>query len=81
MLFQQRKAWQRFREIPDYIESESAVRNVSPRVILDELEKMRIPEVGTVLKGISALSAIVKDIRLKRKHEEKLDMVRALSAT
>lgn len=54
---------------------------MSPRVILDELENMRIPEVGTVLKGISALSGIVKDIRLKRKREilETSEPVRAVS--
>ena len=42
---------------------------------MDELEEMRIPEVGTTLRGMSALSAIVKDIRLKRKNEEKLETV------
>ncbi len=42
---------------------------------MGELEEMRIPEVGTAIRGISALSAIVKDIRLKRKDEEKLETV------
>ncbi len=42
---------------------------------MDELEEMRIPEVGTTLRGISALSALVKDIRLKRKSEDKVETV------
>ncbi|KAF4607636.1 hypothetical protein EYR38_001709 [Pleurotus pulmonarius] len=35
------KAWQRFREIPEYIDSQASLRKVSPDVVIEELEDMR----------------------------------------
>ena len=36
----QKKQWQRYREIPQWIERQSTSRNVSPRVIIGELEAL-----------------------------------------
>lgn len=47
-------------------------------MILDELEQMCIPAAGSTLKGISALSAIIKTTRLEKKTAEKAIPVRII---
>ncbi|KDQ24125.1 hypothetical protein PLEOSDRAFT_1079281 [Pleurotus ostreatus PC15] len=55
------KSWQRFREIPEYIDSQSRLRRVSPDVIINELEQMR--EDGKSKKGLNALMLKLVEIR------------------
>ncbi|KAF9485138.1 hypothetical protein BDN70DRAFT_890308 [Pholiota conissans] len=52
-------AWGRIRMIPEYIISESNARDVSPRVIMDELEALRDLDGGEPC-GLSALSKLLK---------------------
>ena len=61
-MFQQRKSWERFREIPEWIENQSRLCNVSPQVILDELQAWRT-EGGGKPKGLSALGREIKGWR------------------
>ncbi|KAH9474890.1 hypothetical protein JR316_0013358 [Psilocybe cubensis] len=56
-----RKFWQRFREIPEYIDSEAHNRKVSPLAIIDELDIL-----GQQDKQLKGLSALTKHIKLKR---------------
>uniref|UniRef100_A0A8H8CI32 XPG-I domain-containing protein n=1 Tax=Psilocybe cubensis TaxID=181762 RepID=A0A8H8CI32_PSICU len=50
-----RKAWQRFRKIPEFIHSESTLRGVSPQIVIEELEKSATGGNGRV-KGLSAIT-------------------------
>lgn len=68
-MFQQRKSWERFREIPEWVENQSWLRNVSPQVILDELQAWRT-EGGGKPKGLSALGREIKS----RRESESRDM-------
>ncbi|KAH9476570.1 hypothetical protein JR316_0010486 [Psilocybe cubensis] len=56
-----RKFWQRFREIPEFIDSEAHNRKVSPLSIIDELEIL-----GQQDRRLKGLSALTKHIKLKR---------------
>lgn len=51
------KSWQRFREIPEWIDSQSSDRQVPPSIIIQELEPLR----GD--KGLNALQKEVKKLR------------------
>lgn len=60
---QQRKTWQRFREIPEWIEAAAKARAISPAAAIAELEVMReMPNTHTLL-GTSALSKLLSDQR------------------
>ncbi|TFK72355.1 hypothetical protein BDN72DRAFT_894862 [Pluteus cervinus] len=58
----ERKVWQRFREIPEWIESEAASRNTSPQTIINELEEMRKKENG----GMNRFMKHIKDLRCQQ---------------
>ncbi|KIM47052.1 hypothetical protein M413DRAFT_440599 [Hebeloma cylindrosporum] len=60
----QRKSWERFREIPEWVENQSMLRSVSPQVILDELQAWRT-EAGGRPKGLAALGKELKSRREK----------------
>lgn len=60
-----RKAWQRFREIPEYIESTSQCDGMTPEKVIEQLEEMRAIPGSTTLKG--GMSALTKEIASKRK--------------
>ncbi|KAJ7463292.1 hypothetical protein FB451DRAFT_464369 [Mycena latifolia] len=50
------KVWQRFREIPEWIDTHSSARDVSPDVIITELEAMRVDaSIGGELRGLNWL--------------------------
>ena len=55
-MFQQQKSWERFREIP---ENQSRLHNVSPQVVLNELQAWRSEGRGKP-KGLSALGREIK---------------------
>jgi hypothetical protein len=60
---QQRKTWQRFREIPEWIEAAAKARVISPAAAIAELEVMQeMPNTHTLL-GTSALSKLLSDQR------------------
>jgi len=61
-VFQQRKSWERFREIPEWVENQSRLRNVSPQVVLNELQAWRSEGEGKP-KGLSALGREIKSRR------------------
>ncbi|KAJ3821428.1 hypothetical protein F5880DRAFT_1582041 [Lentinula raphanica] len=46
------KTWERFREIPEYIDAQVASRNVSPAIILEELEARRKQKKVVTIDGI-----------------------------
>ncbi|PPQ79199.1 hypothetical protein CVT24_012739, partial [Panaeolus cyanescens] len=56
-----RKFWQRFREIPEYIDSSSASRSISPLAVIQELKDLQATDVK--LKGCAALAEYVKSLR------------------
>lgn len=60
----QRKFWERFREIPEWVENQATLRSVSPQVILDELQAWRT-EAGGRPKGLAALGKELKSRREK----------------
>ncbi|KAF8816577.1 hypothetical protein BYT27DRAFT_7229903 [Phlegmacium glaucopus] len=60
-----RKAWERMREIPEFVESESATRGVSPWAVLNELESSCIGKDGKA-KGLAALTKYVKNQRFEK---------------
>ncbi|KAF8870466.1 hypothetical protein BD779DRAFT_1681089 [Infundibulicybe gibba] len=63
----ERKAWERFREIPEWIASESNSRSVSPNTIISELEQMRVGTgLGNRQKGLNALASDIKNLRFER---------------
>lgn len=62
MFQQQKKAWERFREIPEWIDGQSDFRGVAPGTIIEELERMRGE--GDRRKGLNAL---MKDVQKLRK--------------
>jgi hypothetical protein len=68
-LIQPRKIWQRFREIPDWIDASSRQRGVSPTDIINELEEMR-GKAGQK-KGLNALSKAIKELRIQHELESK----------
>ncbi|KAJ6534238.1 hypothetical protein B0H19DRAFT_964399, partial [Mycena capillaripes] len=51
----QQKAWERFREIPEWIDRESTARRVNPELLVAELEDMRTGD-GSEMRGINWLS-------------------------
>ncbi|KAF9474955.1 hypothetical protein BDN70DRAFT_814884, partial [Pholiota conissans] len=67
-----RKKWERFREIPEWIQSESACRKVSPQIILDELDGLM--KNNPKITGMNSLAKEVKSMRFEkakaRKEEE-----------
>ncbi|PPQ74282.1 hypothetical protein CVT24_001198 [Panaeolus cyanescens] len=56
-----RKFWERFREIPEFIDRESQSRHTSPLVVLEELRELQKGD--TSLKGLPALALYVKNKR------------------
>jgi hypothetical protein len=60
-----RKAWERFREIPEWIDAKSKAQGVSPDAIIQELEQMRGK--GSGRKGVNALGRMVCELRKKEK--------------
>lgn len=61
---QKRKAWSRFREIPEYIQNRVTWDKKRPETIIEELEQKRLLADGQRRKGLSALS---KELELERK--------------
>ncbi|KAJ7679310.1 hypothetical protein DFH06DRAFT_974792 [Mycena polygramma] len=70
-LIQQRlkKAWERFREIPEWIDQQSTARRVAPDVIIAELEEMRARDDGSGLRGINWL---VQEVASRRKQDKEV---------
>ena len=64
---QGRKTWERFHEIPDWIDAQSSEQGVAPTVIIAELEEMRMQ--GKKKTGLNALSKELKRLRGLRKQE------------
>lgn len=64
----QRKQWERFREILEWIESRAASEKLSPRVVIQDLEKMRGE--GKKKKGLNALAKEIKELRYKDAREK-----------
>ena len=60
---QQRKTWQRFREIPEWIETATKTRAISPATAIAELEAMCEVPSNLHLLGTSALSKVLSDQR------------------
>ncbi|KAG6848859.1 hypothetical protein H0H93_013373 [Arthromyces matolae] len=58
-----RKAWQRFREIPEWIDTSMKERGITPSVAISELEKMQRPSGRTSMLGTSALSLLLANDR------------------
>ncbi|KAJ7493956.1 hypothetical protein FB451DRAFT_1491519 [Mycena latifolia] len=56
------KAWERYREIPQWIAASSERRGVSPAIIIAELEAMRV-EPGKATKGLNWLRIEVENLR------------------
>ncbi|PPQ75836.1 hypothetical protein CVT26_001130 [Gymnopilus dilepis] len=56
-----RKSWERFREVPEWICSESERREISPSDVIHELEALGDNDVK--LKGLSALTKYIKKLR------------------
>ncbi|KAJ3819567.1 hypothetical protein F5880DRAFT_1676602 [Lentinula raphanica] len=46
------KTWERFREIPEYIDAQVASRNVSPAIVLAELEARRKQTKSVTIDGV-----------------------------
>ncbi|KAF8209033.1 hypothetical protein K438DRAFT_2012373 [Mycena galopus ATCC 62051] len=64
-----KKAWERFREIPEWVDRESTTRRVNPEVVVTELEGMRvIGEDGGGMRGLNWLS---KELARQRKQNAK----------
>ncbi|PPQ80031.1 hypothetical protein CVT24_006521 [Panaeolus cyanescens] len=61
------KFWQRFREIPEYIDRCADTRNASPLDILQELKNAQ--ESDSKLQGCAALGTYVKNLREKNTQE------------
>ncbi|KAJ7919447.1 hypothetical protein B0H13DRAFT_2320430 [Mycena leptocephala] len=59
-----KKTWERFREIPEWIDRESTTRRTSSEVIIAELEDLRSREDGGEPRGINWL---VKELAERRK--------------
>ncbi|KAJ7675076.1 hypothetical protein B0H17DRAFT_1207941 [Mycena rosella] len=58
------KVWQRFREIPEWIDTHSRERDVSPNVIIDELQAMRVNTAqGNEPKGLNWLQLELMRLR------------------
>ena len=76
---QPRKTWQRFREIPDWIDSSSKERGVAPLVVVDELEAMQGK--GSQKKGLNSLSKDVKELRIQHELARKSILSQAESVS
>ncbi|KAK7053211.1 hypothetical protein VNI00_003830 [Paramarasmius palmivorus] len=70
------KAWERFREIPEYITSWSSSESVSPQQVIDELEQLRIIEKvvrvdnkSQTIKQTMGLNALTKLLAEQRKKQ------------
>ncbi|KAJ6542556.1 hypothetical protein B0H19DRAFT_1267804 [Mycena capillaripes] len=50
-----KKAWERFREIPEWIDRESTARRINPELLVTELEDMHTGD-GSEMRGINWLS-------------------------
>lgn len=61
MIGQARKAWQRFREIPEWIDEQVRERHIKTSAILDEVEAIR--EEAGKLVGMNGLAKIIKGMR------------------
>ena len=59
---QDRKQWERFRELPEWIQSQASTRAISPQSVIDELEQMRNRTSGKPM-GLNALTKEVKKLR------------------
>ncbi|GLB44253.1 hypothetical protein LshimejAT787_1601830 [Lyophyllum shimeji] len=70
---QQKKAWERFREIPEWIDKQSDSRGVAPQVIIDELEQMRGGDKQR--KGLNALMKDIQKLRKDKAREQRQDTV------
>jgi hypothetical protein len=58
-----KKTWERFREIPEWIDRESTARRVPPDVVILELEDLRSREDGGELRGMNWLGMQVARLR------------------
>ncbi len=64
----QKKAWERFREIPEYIDNQSTARGISPAVVIEELEVMRkTPSVGDGEPAKKGMNQLMREVQKKRK--------------
>ncbi|CAK5272068.1 unnamed protein product [Mycena citricolor] len=63
-----RKSWERFREIPEWIDSQAKRRSISPSTVIDELEALRSftlrDGITETKMGLNQLSKRVKSMRL-----------------
>lgn len=62
-LIQARKNWQRFREIPEWIDSQIKCRGISVADAIQELEETRKVENKSMLLSMNALSALLASRR------------------
>lgn len=60
---QPQKFWQRFREIPEWIDTEIQTRNATPAKLITELENSRKVPNKSALLGTSALSSVLAELR------------------
>ncbi|KAJ7084783.1 hypothetical protein B0H15DRAFT_380554 [Mycena belliarum] len=60
-----KKTWERFREIPEWIDREATTRRVSPDLVMSELDALRAPQPGVApQRGINWLA---KELGTRRK--------------
>ncbi|KAJ6464778.1 hypothetical protein C8R47DRAFT_1201745 [Mycena vitilis] len=62
-----KKAWERFREIPEWIDRQSTTRRVSPDVVIAELEDLRVRDDGG---GVRGMNWLVQEVASRRKEDK-----------
>lgn len=62
---QERKSWERFREIPEWIDQEASTQGISPEAVIKQLEVLQGVGDGRRL-GLNALAKLVKQKRYER---------------
>lgn len=66
---QERKQWERFRELPEWIDANATSQGLSPRAVIVDLEDMRGE--GKQCKGLNQLMLDVKALRFQRAEERR----------